>query len=260
MTKHTMTKVMGAAGIATLALGFALSASAADLTTTATTAVKAGVGLSTISAKSDAAISIRISALNNLSARIQDMKNVSDSEKSAVATEVQTQINNLTNLKAKIDADTDATIAKADAKTITADYRIYALVIPRGYIVASSDRVSTIVSIMTTLQAKLQARITADQAAGKDVTALQAAYTDMSAKMADATAKAQAAQSAVVTLSPDQGNASIAASNKAALQTAHTNIKTANTDLKAARKDIATIMSGLKVKASVNANVNASTN
>jgi hypothetical protein len=259
MIKHSMTKILGAAGIATLSLGFAFSASAVGLGAVMTLNTNTSVGVPAISAKSDTAISARITALNNLFARVQEMNNVSTSEKSAISTEVQTQINSLTNLKAKIDADTDVSVARADAKTITGDYRIYSLVIPRGYIVASSDRVATIVSEMTALQVKLQARITALQTSGKDVTALQAVYTDMGVKMADAMAKAQTAQTAVVSLSPDKGSATIEASNKAALTSARTNIKTAETDLKAARKDIATITAGLKVKANVNASATTNT-
>ena len=186
------------------------------------------------------------------------MANVSDSEKSAIATQVQTQISNLTTLKAKIDADTDVATARADEKMITGNYRIYALIIPQGYIVASSDRISTLVSLMTSLQAKLQTRVTALSTSGKDTTALQAALTDITAKTNDATTQAQAAQTKVSLLAPDEGNVSVAASNKAALLAARADIKVAMTDLQAARKDISTITSGLKVKASVSTSTSAS--
>lgn len=68
----------------------------------------------------------------------------------------------------------------------------------------------------------------------------------MTAKMNDATSQAQIAQNGVISLVPDQGNATVAASNKAALVSARANIKTVAADLKAARQDIATIVSGLK--------------
>ena len=237
-TKNIVSKVaIGVAGVSTALLGFAFTASAA--TTVSAT-------LPTIIGRSDTAITTRIAALNKMSARIGEMKNVPASEISNIANEVQTETTNLTNLKTKIDADTNVAAARADEKTITGDYRIYALVIPQASIVASSDRVSTIAGMITALQTKIQARITADQTAGKDVTALATANADITAKVTDATSKASLAQSAVVSLAPDQGNATVAASNKSALLGAHANMQVSATDLKAARADIKTILAGLK--------------
>ena len=238
--KHTIIKtVAGFAGVATLVAGFALSASAAGTT-------NSSAALTRIIARSDTAITTRINSLNTLAARIAGMKNVTAAEQASLSSEVQTQISDLTTLKAKIDADTDIATARTDAKTITDGYRIYAMVIPRGYIVASSDRVTTIVGLMNTIQAKLQARITTAQTAGKDVSALQTAMTDMTAKLSDATTQATNAQSSVVLLVPDQGSTTIASSNKAAIQASRADIKTATSDLKTVRTDIQTIMNGLK--------------
>jgi hypothetical protein len=69
---------------------------------------------------------------------------------------------------------------------------------------------------------------------------------DMNAKIADATAQSASAQSGVSALVPDQGNATVAASNKAALEASRADIQTATQDLKAARADITTILQGLK--------------
>jgi hypothetical protein len=247
MNTQQITKFLRIASVSVLTLGFALTASAASLQAGVT--LKASTALPGIITRSDTAITKRTDALNSLSARVNLMANVSDSEKSAIATQVQAQISNLTTLKTKIDADTDAVTARADEKTITGNYRIYALIIPQGYIVASSDRVSTLVSLMTALQAKLQVRVTTLSTSGKDTTTLQAALADITAKTNDATTQAQAAQTKVSLLAPDEGNVSVAASNKTALLAARADIKVATTDLQAARKDISTITSGLKVKA-----------
>ena len=229
---------VGLASIATLAAGFALPASAA------TTAPAAS--LASIVSRSGTEISTRIDALNALSTRVQAMVNVSATEKASLASEVSAQTSALTTLKTKIDADTDAATARADEKTITADYRIYALVIPRGYVVAAADRVSTISSMMTALQAKLATRISTDQSAGKDVSSLSGPMTDITAKVSDATAQATTAQSSVVPLVPDQGNATVIASNKATLVSSRTDLKASASDLKIARSDIQTILAKLK--------------
>ena len=214
----------------------------------ATTGVKASatVSLPTLIAKADTAITARIADLNKLNARVQAMKNESGAEKANISTQVQTNITGLTTLKAKIDADTDVTVARTDAATIFSTFRIYALVVPQGDILAAADRVTTINGLMTTLGTKMQARITADQAAGKDVSALTSAMTDMNAKIADAGTQSQTAQSGVINLVPDQGNKTTEASNHAALLAARTNIKTSTADLKAARQDVKTILAGLK--------------
>ena len=202
--------------------------------------------MAAVTSEGDNAIAARITDLNNLSTRVAAVKNVSAVEKASISTEVQNEITGLTNLKTKLDADTDLTTAKTDEQSIFTAYRIYALVVPQGMIMASADRVDTIASLMDTLSTKFQARITAAQTAGNNVTNVQAALTDFNTKVADATTQAQTAQNAVANLVPDQGNATTAASNKAALQSARADLKTATSDLKAARADANTIVAGLK--------------
>ena len=78
------------------------------------------------------------------------------------------------------------------------------------------------------------------------MTALQTALTDYNTKVVDATTQAQTAVSRVASLTPDNGDTTIAASNKAALQAARADLKVATSDLKAARADVDTITKGLK--------------
>ena len=84
-----------------------------------------------------------------------------------------------------------------------------------GY--SCANRVTTITGLMTTLATNIQTRITADQTAGKDVSALKTALTDMQAKITDANSQATSAQSGVTALVPDEGNKTAAASNHTAL-------------------------------------------
>ncbi|MDE1924747.1 MAG: hypothetical protein KGH79_01020 [Patescibacteria group bacterium] len=205
--------------------------------------------------RGDQEITRRIQALNDLNTRVQGMQAVTDSFKQNLAASIQTEITTLTTLKAKIDADTDLATLKTDIQSITKSYRVYVLILPQGRIAAAADRVVTIVSMMSTLGSKLQARVQTASSAGNDTTALTAALTDMSSKLQDAQTQAQAAVTATASLQPDNGNATVMASNTAALKQARTDIQTATKDLQAARKDITTVVSGL---AKFNANVNAS--
>ena len=210
--KFSVSAVTFAAGAMLLASGLsALPASAAK------TPAKTATQLAAIIARSDKAIEARITDLNTLATRVGEMKNVSATEQSAISSEVQTQITGLTALKAKIDADTDVATAKTDEKSITADFRIYALVIPQGHLLAAADRIATITNTLNVLGAKLQTRIAAAKAAGKDTTALETALTDMGNKMNDAATQAQSAYAKISSLIPDKGDKTVAASNKAAL-------------------------------------------
>ncbi len=204
----------------------------------------------------DREISNRIDSLNKVSARLQEMKKISATVKTALTTQVQTEISALTTLKAKIDADTDTATLKADVKSITAPIRIYALVIPQVRIAAVSDRALTIADLMVTISGKLSTNISSAATAGKNVTTLQTVLTDLNAKVADSKVQASAAENLVISLTPDNGDATKAASNKAAIKSAQADIKIADQDLRTARKDIETITKGLKalnVKTSVTA-------
>jgi len=242
----------------------ALPALALSTATTTTTKAEAALAaaLSKIITKADSDVAARITALNDLNTRVQALKNVSNDEKTSIASAVQTNITGLTALQSTIDADTTAATARADAATIFTSFRIYALVLPQGWILASADRVTTITGLMTSLAANIQTRITADQSAGKNVTALTAAFADMQAKITDANTQSASAQSGVSALAPDQGDKTKAASNHAALVAARGNIKIATTDIVAARKDVTTLLQGLKVldgSASASASTSAST-
>ena len=191
-------------------------------------------------------ISNRITDLNKLIARIQAMKHVSDANKTTLVASVQTQITILTTLKTKIDADTDVTILKTDVQSITKSIRIYMLVMPQIFIAAASDRLLDVSADMTTVGTLLSARITEAKTAGKNTSDLDAALADYTAKIADANVQAQAAISATVSLTPDNGDKTKAEANTAALKAARAQLEAGTKDLKTARKDAETIVKGLK--------------
>jgi len=195
-------------------------------------------------------ITRRIAALNALSARVNAMQKISASDKSDLASSIQAQISAMDSLQAKVVADENSTSSlKSDVQSITASYRIYALVIPQGTIEAAADRVMTIVSDMTTIGDKLQARVsTLGTSASASITS---GLADFNAKVADANTQAQAAVSEVSGLVPDQGNQTQMQANTAALKDARSKIQTAQKDLVAARKDAGTIVKTLEASSVV---------
>lgn len=234
-----------------LLLGLITPALALAQTPAVNTTVSASANLTAadtkLKARGDAEIDRRIAALTNLSARVQAMQKVTPEFKTALNTVVQTQISGLTTLKAKINADTDSATLKTDLASVTSSYRVFALVLPQARIAAAADREVVLVSMMSTLGAKLQAHIQAAQQAGANVTDLTGTLNDMAAKLQEAQTQASAAIAASAVLTSDNGDKTVMASNTAALKKARTNIKDGMTALIAARKDADTIVKGIKV-------------
>lgn len=244
------------------------NADAAVTPTSAALGVRAKVTASTTAETARAArakdkagqeIDRRIASLNALSARIDEMKKVTDTLKSNLKQNVELEITGFTNLKSKIDADADLATLKTDVQSITQSYRIYMLVLPQVRISAAADRMANVISMMNGLGVKLQARVNTAKAAGGDTASVEAALNDLGNLLTSAQAHAAAAINGVVSLSPDNGDKTVMASNDAAIKSAQAEIKAGTQDLVSARKDIATIVAGLgKFNASASASTTVS--
>ena len=201
-------------------------------------------------------ITNRIDALNALAARINAMQKLSSEEKTNLSSSIQAQVTAMTALQAQIAADqssNNTSSLKTDIQSITKAYRIYALILPQGNISAAADRIMTITDAMTTLATSLQARITAAQSAGANVSSSITVLTDLRAKSADANTQATAAMAHISTLTPDNGSSTLMASNTAALKLARSDIQVAQQDLVKARQDATTIIKTIKAAEKVTA-------
>ncbi len=188
----------------------------------------------------------RITSLNELITRIQAMKRISDAQKSSLVSDAQSQINSLTTLKTKIQADTDPATIKTDRQSIYSQYRIYMLFMPKIRILAAADRMNEIVDVMSQTATNLETRINSAKTAGKNVANLETALADLKAKLTDAKTQYTNAQNTVTGLTPDNEDSTKMQSNKTALENARAMIKTGSQDLKIGRTDIETIRQGLK--------------
>jgi hypothetical protein len=285
--KHTLYRYLGAGVGVALLIGAAVPAFAqtllgagvnASASVTAGTAgagvgVNAGVSLraaalaklvSNAQARADQEITRRVTALNALSTRINAMIKISASDKNSLSANIAAQIAAMNTLQTQIAADAAAnstTSLKTDIQSITKSYRIFMLIIPQGAIEAAADRVLDITGMFTTLAGQLQTRITAAQSAGNDMNASVSALADMNAKIADANTQANAATTEIANLQPDNGDATIAASNTATLKDARSKVQAGQQDLVAARKDAGAIVKALlalKVSGSASSTVTAS--
>lgn len=247
MKNKTVIKVgSGMVLSAAMLLGFATSAFAQTGTISASVSAKTKLSQSSLVTKADTAIDKRVSDLTDLETNIATMKNVSSSQIASMTASIEAQKTDLANLKAKIAADTDMTTLRTDIKSITADNRTYALIIPQARILLASDKATTITGMLTAIGTKLQSRVSGAQTSGKDVTALTSALVDFNAKLSDATSLSASIPTAISGLVPDNGDKTVMASNEAALKAARANLAAIAADLKAARADMKTIIAGVK--------------
>lgn len=182
----------------------------------------------------------RIASLKKLIVRLSSIKKLTDSQKSSFTLEIQAEITNLETLKAKIAADTDPAVLKADVQSIVKSYRVYALFMPKIEIIAAADRMMNTSDQVSSLGAKLKTRIDAAKTAGNDTTNLQTLLDDLNTKVADAKTQATSAINAVLPLTPDGYPG-----NTATLKSAREMLRVGHQDLMTAHHDAQSIIQGL---------------
>jgi hypothetical protein len=197
--------------------------------------------LPVIISKGDQEITRRLTTLSSLTSKINAATKLTASDKTTLTNEVNSTISGLTTLKSQLDAETTVAAAKIDVANIYSEYRVYALVAPKVGLIKVADDQQVVESKLTALSTKLQARITADQTAGKDVTALQADLTDLNAKVSASQTISSNIESSVINLEPTDYN-----SNHAVLTGDSAQLKNAHTDNVAASTDAKNIITGLK--------------
>ncbi len=129
---RTFTKRLATFGVmGIMAAGALLPATASAASTKCgATDVKCVIGVG------DTLLNDRQAALSKLSAKISSdlsSKEINGDQASALQSDVATNQTGLTNLKAKLDAETTAKAAREDVAAIFTQFRIFAVVLPRDY-------------------------------------------------------------------------------------------------------------------------------
>ncbi len=192
-------------------------------------------------ARGEIRIEDRIKHLEAQIERIGKMERLSAEQKATITAELTAQVTALAALKSQIGTETDPAKIKELTKSVTKEYRTYAVTMPKAALTAAADRIMKVVGQMESFGAKLSVRVSV--AGSAEATALLGEYT---ASVADAKVNAQAAVSLVAGLKADGGDAIVAASNTAALKSAKEKIDAAQASLKDARKDIGEILKLVK--------------
>jgi chromosome segregation ATPase len=201
--------------------------------------------LTELKARADEAVKDRLGQLDKLNGAINGA-GADCGQNADVAGQLANDRTGLQQLDATIQAETDGKKAVAEYRQIFTDFRIYWLQTPKTRQVVACDRESKADATLTSLKAKIQARVDEAKAKGYDVSGAQAALDDMGTKLTDATTKANQASSSVADLQPDKGDQAVLSSNFAALGKGRQDLHAGWTDLQGARHDARTAIDDLK--------------
>lgn len=177
-----------------------------------------------------AEIARRIKALQELLVRLTNLKRLSQTTKTALSTQIQTQINELTALQEKIQQETDLATLKTYVQSIVTQHRIFVVFMPQVRLLGAADALLNVADRFTIFAGKLNTRIDQAKTAGNDTTALETQLSEMNAKIQDAQTQANSIISDVSPITPAGYPG-----NKTTLQNALTKLKAAIQDLKAAK-------------------------
>lgn len=196
--------------------------------------------LANLKQRANTEITRRINFLTELSGKIDGLKKLSDTDKTSLKSQIQTQIDSLNALKVKVDEDTDLTTLKEDVKSILNGYYIFAYFRVKISLYVAAGRLNTTADMLNTVYTKLQTRINEEEAKGTDVTSLKAFLSDMLAKITDARTQYDGAIALLNTL-----DAQNFPKNKSSFTEARSKIKLGSSNLRAAYKDAVKIRQGL---------------
>ncbi len=236
-----ITAVAGASLAAPFAAAAAAHAEASTSPAGPVNADNATNRLANIKSKGDSEISRRLTTLNTLSSKISSYTKTSASDKQALTAEVTAEINGLTALKTKLDAETTVAAAASDVSSMVTEYRVYALLVPKVALIKTADDQQAVEAKLQAMASKLQTRITAAKTAGTDVTAMQASLDDLNAKVTAAVAISSSVEQKVLALQPNDYN-----SDHTVLGGYRDQLKTAHSDNLAAYADAKSIVTALK--------------
>lgn len=239
--KGLITTVALGSAVCFLAAGGAAFAAAGNKTSSGTLTQTQQTDLANLKTKGAAEINRRITSLNTAEGKINSTTKLSSSDKAYLQNEVSTEISGLTALETTLNGETTVSAARTDVSNIFNEYRVYALVLPKVWLISAADGEQTTSAKLSTLATQLQTQITTDQNAGKNVSTLQNDLNDMKTQIANSEAISSAMETKVLTLQPTDynGDHTLLSGDEAQLKTAHTDNQAASTDGK-------NIVAGLK--------------
>jgi hypothetical protein len=235
MTRQSLLRTgagLAVAALATLAASPAFATTPSSLTPNAHAGADSSAVLAKIQAAGQAAISQRLSALNQVVTVLNGTSWLGPDQATLVAT-AQSDIAGLTKLGSQLAADTTVQQAKTDYQQIFAGFRVFALVIPVDQMVRASDGITNVVVPKFNALETKWAALDDPQIAGL--------LSDMQSKTQAADAAVNGLPTTLEALTPSSWN-----SNHGILSQPRSELATARQDLKQARGDAQQIVQVLR--------------
>jgi len=148
----------------------------------------------------DAAVARRLASLGEVKTKVDAAAHLTASDKSALDSQIGAAATGLTQLRATIDADTTLAKLRTDCRMVVTGFRVYLVLIPKAYLVVGADRAKAAGDALTRLAGLLQARISAAQARGRNVTSAGGYVSDIGIKVQAAQAAAAGIPASVLPL------------------------------------------------------------
>lgn len=163
----------------------------------------------------NAAIDKRITSLNTLNGKIQNALSaghITSEQATSLSADVMTNKSGLTQLRAKLDGDTDLATVRDDIKSIYTTYRIYYVVLPRDYNEILLDLLTNVQAKMVGAEPKIQDAIAklanlTDKDNDGDLATINAAYSDYQAQLSAALSQINTANGLLPQFTPQNFNA-----------------------------------------------------
>jgi hypothetical protein len=179
-----------------LLVGVASPALADGTPSPAPRATHAAASLPDLQAKGAADTAKRIASLNAAITKATDAKGLTSSDRSTILGTLNADLTGMKGLASKIAADTTASTARADVRSIYTTYRVYAVALQQARIARVADRLTgTAILRLTTVAAKLAPKV----AGNAD---LQAKLDDLNTQVATASSDTDGLAGAALAVTP----------------------------------------------------------
>jgi hypothetical protein len=196
--------------------------------------------LSAIQASAVEKTNKRRASLTAAITKVRAAKGVTSPDKTAILDILGSDLTGMSTIAAKIAADTTATQAAIDYRTIFTTYRVYAVAIPQSRIAARSDRLTgTGIPKLSAAHDRLVARLAKNPS--KSTLALVADLADTDTQLADAKTDLSGVSAAALAVTPSQFN-----SNHDVMKPIRDSLTKARTATKKAAADARTVASALR--------------
>jgi hypothetical protein len=160
--------------------------------------------------------------------------------KTELSSQLSAEVASLSALKIKLTDETDLATARIDVQSIVADYRVYALMLPKTHMIDITESMNAVEDKLAIIDNQLQSKVNAQKTAGHDITQMQSKLDDLKLQTADATKLTSGLTAQLLAIAPTDYDA-----NHAVLSSDNTSLTNAKTQIKVARDDATTVIAAL---------------